>query len=565
VSQKNPSNESYFTPFKASTEGLELPKKFTFPFFYDPHPLSVLAANELQDYIHNEMNWNHKDGVSSAPGGVGAGKMFGVLVVQNKKGELGYLSAFSGKIADSNTHKGFVPPVFDMLDPEGFFMHDMGELMEINKRTAELEANPELAMRKTYAEECLKQSKLEIEEHRQNMRIAKAERKIKRMEGDIEMTGDAFRALEKELSKESLMYKHQLKVLTAEWKSKVDEAQSNLAELAEEVDFLKKDRKKKSNILQQKLFDQYDFLNQKGETLNVCDIFENTALKVPPSGAGECAAPKLLQFAYQNDLKPIAMAEFWWGKAPKSEIRKHGFFYPSCRGKCEPILNHMLIGLEVEDNPLLKIPDHIAEPTIVFEDEHIIVLNKPEGMLSVRGKTQLPSIQEYAEGKYPDAEGPLIIHRLDMATSGLLILSKTKEANKRVQAQFIERTMKKRYVAILEGNIKEDEGVIELPMRQDFNDRPKQLVCFETGKPAKTRFKVIERTNNTTRVSFYPITGRSHQLRVHAAHSDGLNAPIIGDDLYGEKGARLHLHAEYVEFDHPITKERLKIKVKAEF
>tara|TARA_B110000305_G_C19465061_1_gene657253 strand:+ start:3678 stop:5420 length:1743 start_codon:yes stop_codon:yes gene_type:complete len=556
--------DKYFTPFKASINGLEVPTKFTYPFFYDPNPLSVIAAEELQAYIQNEMDWDHDFGLD-ADSDSGAGKMFGVLVVQNKEGELGYLSSFSGKIANSNLHLGFVPPVFDMLDPNGFFVRDMDELSEINRVTAELLSNPEVDIRKKFADECITQSKIEIEAHREAMRVAKADRKMRRMEGDIEMTGDAFKVLEKELSKESLMYKHQLKTLTENWKDKIDEAQSSLSEVMRKINFLKKDRKKKSNNLQQKLFSQYDFLNQKGKLKNVVTIFKNTAIKVPPSAAGECAAPKLLQFAYQNNLKPIAMAEFWWGRAPKSEIRKHGFFYPSCRGKCEPILNHMLVGLDVEDNPLLIIPLGLKTPEIIFEDDDILVINKPEGMLSVRGKTDLPSVQDWADRKYPKSEGPMIIHRLDMATSGILILSKTKKANKEVQAQFIQRTIKKRYVAILEGIIKEDEGIIDLPMRQDFNDRPKQLVCHEDGKPAKTRFKVVERVNNTTKVHLYPITGRSHQLRVHTAHTDGLGCPIVGDDLYGTKGVRLHLHAEYIEFDHPISKKPLKLKVKAEF
>ncbi|NRA12546.1 MAG: RNA pseudouridine synthase, partial [Crocinitomicaceae bacterium] len=239
------------------------------------------------------MNWDHDFGLDPNSE-KGAGKMFGVLVVQNEEGELGYLSAFSGKIANSNLHLGFVPPVFDMLDPNGFFVRDMNELSEINKVTAELLSNPEVEIRKTLAEQYVSESKIEIEAHREKMRIAKSERKIRRMEGDIEMTNDAFRILEKELSKESMMYKHQLKVLTEEWTVKINEAQSSLSELMKRINFLKKDRKKKSNILQQKLFDQYDFLNQNGKLKNVRPIFKDTALKVPPSAAGECAAPKLL-------------------------------------------------------------------------------------------------------------------------------------------------------------------------------------------------------------------------------------------------------------------------------
>ncbi|MDC3252862.1 RluA family pseudouridine synthase [Crocinitomicaceae bacterium] len=561
---KTKHNRGYFTSFKTPISEYELPEKFTFPFFYEPHILSKIAAKELQEHIVS-MDWKHDFGLGDQSKEKALGKMFGVLVVQTHNGDLGYISAFSGKIADSNHHDGFVPPIFDMLAPDGFFKKGMDELMQINDLTSKLLENPELAKTRETFENTIKESKKEIEAHRQKMRDEKAKRKSRRSIGEIEMTGDAFRKLEKKLSKESLMYKHQLKVLTGEWEEKIEKTRFEYHALSDEVVILKKKRKQMSNVLQQKLFDQYNFLNQNGELKNVCAIFEDTALKTPPSAAGECAAPKLLQYAYQRKLKPISMAEFWWGKAPKSEIRKHMAFYPSCRGKCEPILNHMLKGVSIEDNPLLKTPIQLKEPEILFEDEHLLILNKPEGMLSVKGNTQLPSVQQFAEKCYPDAEGPMIIHRLDMATSGILILSKTKKANKKIQEQFIKRTIKKRYVAILEGNVMKDNGTIELPIRQDFNDRPKQLVCYEYGKSAKTQYKVLKREKNRTHIYFYPITGRSHQLRVHAAHFDGLNAPILGDDLYGNRDARLHLHAEYIEFNHPKTGKRIKIKVKADF
>lgn len=554
----------HFTSFKRSIIEYELPDKFTFPFFYEPHMLSEIASKELQDHIVS-MKWKHDFGLNDISNENALGKMFGVLVVQTQQGHLGYLSAFSGKIADSNHHEGFVPPIFDMLEPNGFFKIGMDELMQINKSIDQLSKNPEVQRSKIHFDNTTLQAKNEIEEHRQKMRHQKAARKSRRLIGEIEMTGDAFRRLEKELSQESLMYKHQLKVLTNSWNEKLEKAQTDYNILRDEINALKKKRKQMSKLLQQKLFDQYNFLNINGELKNVCTIFEDTALKTPPSAAGECAAPKLLQYAFKNGLKPISMAEFWWGKAPKSEIRKHLSFYPSCRGKCEPILGHMLNGIQLEDNPLLKMPTEIKEPEILFEDDQLLVINKPEGMLSVKGNTQLPSVQEFAENNYPKAEGPMIIHRLDMATSGILILSKTKEANKRIQSQFIKRTINKRYIAILEGNLTQDSGTIELPLRQDFNDRPKQLVCYENGKKAKTQYKVLSRKKNQTRVYFYPITGRSHQLRVHAAHFDGLNSPILGDDLYGNKGNRLHLHAEYIEFNHPKTDERIKIKAKADF
>lgn len=259
------------------------------------------------------------------------------------------------------------------------------------------------------------------------------------------------------------------------------------------------------------------------------------------------------------------MAEFWWGKSPKSEIRKHGSFYPSCRGKCEPILGHMLEGLDVEPNPILKKPDFIPPLSVAFEDDYLVIINKPSGFLSVPGKSDLPDLYSMVREKYPNATGPMIVHRLDMATSGILLFTKTKEANKFMQQQFIKKTISKRYVALLDGNLELDEGEIDLPLRLDLDDRPRQLVCYEYGKEAKTKYKVVDRLYGKTRIHFFPITGRTHQLRVHAAHPDGLNMPIIGDDLYGKRDERLHLHAEEIVFVHPKTRERITVTVPAGF
>jgi tRNA pseudouridine32 synthase/23S rRNA pseudouridine746 synthase len=272
----------------------------------------------------------------------------------------------------------------------------------------------------------------------------------------------------------------------------------------------------------------------------------------PPAGAGECAAPKLLHFAFKHELKPIAMAEFWWGQSPKGEMRKHQQFYPACTGKCEPILKHMLQGIPMEENPFAINPAEGKELAIVFEDDYLLLVNKPAEFLSVPGKQITDSVQTRIKTLYPNA---MIVHRLDMSTSGLLIFGKTPDIYKKLQAQFIKRNVKKRYVAQLDGVLSEDSGSINLPLRGDLHNRPNQIVCFEQGKPAQTHWEVIERKDNKTLVYFYPITGRTHQLRVHAAHSLGLNTPIVGDDLYGTKADRLHLHAERITFVHPISKE----------
>ena len=259
------------------------------------------------------------------------------------------------------------------------------------------------------------------------------------------------------------------------------------------------------------------------------------------------------------------MAEFWWGDSPKNEIRRHGCYYPACKGKCEPILKHMLQGLSVEENPLLRELQQEKDLEIVYEDDALVVVNKPAGMLSVPGKLDVDSVYQRMKRRYPEATGPMIVHRLDMATSGLLLIAKTKEAHQNLQAQFKNRIVQKRYVALLSEVLAEEEGKILLPLRPDPEDRPRQVVDRIHGKTAITHYQVIGREKEGTRVFFYPQTGRTHQLRVHAAHPSGLNAPIIGDELYGKKAERLYLHAEYIAFHHPISGQWIEVEKKADF
>ena len=323
-------------------------------------------------------------------------------------------------------------------------------------------------------------------------------------------------------------------------------------------------RKKTSAILQNTLFEKYRFLNQQKETKGLLAIFNNPSSR-PPAGAGDCSAPKLLQYAFKHHLTPIALAEFWWGISPNSEIRKHKNFYPSCQSRCKPILNHMLEGIDMDENLLLKNLTKKEELSVIFEDDDLIVVNKPPEFLSVPGKEIKDSVYTRIKQKYPEATGPLIVHRLDMSTSGIIVLTKTKEANKILQGQFIKRTVKKRYVALLSGKLSKKQGVIKLPLRLDLDDRPRQLVDFTNGKKAETNWVFINQNNNQTRVHFYPITGRTHQLRVHAAHKEGLNTPIKGDDLYGNKQDRLYLHAEFIEFTHPTSRNKISFTVPADF
>jgi len=558
-------NKSCFNKFRNSIEDISLPDKFTFPFYYDAHPLSIIASQELQDYLLNQNDFEHNFGLDETIQGQVIGKMFGVLVVQNKQNELGFLVAFSGKLAGSNTHKFFVPALFDMLQENGFYLKGEEINYSVNAKVDLLLANPNFKKSKIELDTDINYSKDFIAKEKIRLKENKRQRKMVRENEIAKLSNQAYDSLLEKLKNESLEDHFYLTNLIKYWKFRVFNSKLKHERFVDELSRLKKERKERSIELQNQLFDSYNFLNAEGEERSLRSIFFDTAQKFPPSGAGECAAPKLLQYAFANNLKPISLAEFWWGASPKSEIRKNGQFYPSCKAKCEPILGHMLKGLEMDENPLLKNPAEGKNLSIVFEDESIILVNKPPEFLSVPGKTISDSVLTRLIKLYPNATGPILVHRIDMSTSGILLATKTKEAHQFLQNQFIKRTIKKRYVALLDGNVLEDEGIIDLPVRLDIDNRPNQLICFEHGKPAQTKWQVIERSNGKTKVHFFPITGRTHQLRVHAAHHLGLNSPICGDDLYGSKSNRLYLHAEFISFVHPITRKNTEFTVKADF
>jgi len=553
--------ETCFTPFQSPISEYTLPERFTFPFYYEPHPLSVLAAKELQAYIETQTAWKHNFWDAEKASLI-IGKMFGVLVVQNKEQQLGYLAAFSGKLANSNHHERFVPPIFDMLTEGSFLNQGMAVLNTLNQQVKELEETPDYLKKRAELEKEKEISITEIKEKKAIIKAAKKARKIRRQEEKERLSSEDFQQLQEELRKESIKGNYELKDLARYWKRRLITYQEKVDFYTTQLEALKTERKNKSASLQKQLFEEYQFLNQAGELKSLLDIFQD---KVPIGGAGECAAPKLLNYAFQHQMKPIVMAEFWWGQSPRSAIRKHKQFYPACIGKCKPILTHMLDGILMDENPLLKNPAEGKELAIVYEDAYLLVVNKPAEFLSVPGRVIQDSVAQRMKNKYPNATGPLVVHRLDMSTSGLLLIAKSLETHKYLQYQFIKRTVKKRYVALLEGVVEEAEGIIDLPLHPDWNNRPRQLVCYEQGKSAKTKWKVISRTQENTRIHFYPITGRTHQLRVHAAHTLGLNRPIVGDDLYGTKGERLLLHAEWIEFTHPISKERMSVEVAADF
>ena len=552
-----------FIPFTAPIDGYTLPERFTFPFYYEPHPLSLLAVKELQLYIENQNEWQHNFGFEAGKSGIG--KMFGVLVVQNQDNEIGYIAAFSGKLAGGNHHRRFVPPVFDILEEDGFYKIGEEENNKINRQIEALENAPIFVALKMQLQTANEQVTGDTAQLKEAIKVAKAARDIRRKQGKETLSATDFAVLETALNKESSHYFYQLKDLGRSWNRQITNIQEQLEAYETQIKTLKEARRNKSNALQKQLFEHYTFLNVKGEQKSLYAIFSTSEETIPPAGAGECAAPKLLQYAFLNQLKPIGLAEFWWGKSPNSEIRKHGHFYPACKGKCEPILAHMLDGIEMDENQMYINPAKGKELETVYEDDFLLVVNKPAEFFSVPGLYIKDSVLSRMRLKYPDATGPLLVHRLDSATSGLLLVAKTKEVHQHIQSQFILRQIKKRYTALLEGIVEADEGLIDLPLRVDLEDRPRQLVCYEHGKSAQTAWKVAHRTNNRTKIHFFPITGRTHQLRVHAAHPEGLNMAIVGDDLYGKKADRLYLHAEYLEFTHPISQEVMKIEVTASF
>ncbi|TGN26310.1 RluA family pseudouridine synthase [Empedobacter tilapiae] len=556
---------NYFQYFKQSISTYKLPKKFDYPFYYEPNPIAKLACAEVQEYLNNQTDFVHDFGLQKKHTSTPIGKMFGVLVVQNKIGEIGYLTAVSGKLANTNQHKIFVPPVFDMLNKNGFFLEQEQRLNEINRILKSLESNQTYLLLKEDFIEFELNSKLRIEEKKQLLKLNKKDRKSQRENISLTLSNNELQFFEEDLIKQSLRDKYEFRKLNEEIEIEKKQFLDKIDLFEIEINSLKEERKTKSNSLQNQLFDQYQFLNKFNQKKGLLDIFSNTSFQQPPAAAGECAAPKLLQYAFQNELEPICMAEFWWGDSPKSEIRKHGHYYPACTGKCEPILGHMLQGIELNENLLLTQNSQVEELDILYQDDDLIVINKPEEFLSVPGIEIKDSVYLRIKQLFPLATGPIIVHRLDMSTSGILVLALNKESHKILQQQFIKRKVEKRYIALLDGNITDNEGFINLPLRVDLDDRPRQMVCYEYGKIAQTKYEVIKRKDNKTLIYFYPITGRTHQLRVHASHVLGLNASIIGDDLYGSKANRLHLHAESLEFTHPKTKEIMKFEVDPNF
>ncbi|OLF74635.1 RNA pseudouridine synthase [Pseudoalteromonas haloplanktis] len=550
---------SCFTTFNENIDNLALPEQFTFPFYYKPHPLAVAAAKQLQQQLKK------LDKAILDTDDIDAGKMFGVLIVQDESQQLGFISAYSGQIAGIDEQLHFAPNVALKHIDDAEFSQQSQVINDINAQITALQNSDNYQQIEQQLVTARQHCEQQLIAKQQAMQVTRKQRKQQRQAAGEQLNNDEFEKLKNQLAGQSIVEKKQLQALKQQWQTRIAALEQAQLTIDDEINGLKKRRKVLSKNLQKKLFAQYQFLNANGEVTDLNAIFAKLPEHTPPSGAGDCAAPKLLQYAYKHNLKPLAMAEFWWGAPPKSAIRHHLHYYPSCYSKCQPILGHMLEGLNVEDNPLLVNPAQGKDLTIVYQDDDLLVVNKPAEFLSVPGINIDDSVYMRIKTQFPHASGPLIVHRLDMSTSGLLMIALNKRVHKALQKQFIERSVEKRYVALVAGNIAAESGSIELPLVLDFDDKPRQMVCYKMGKPSLTTWQVLERKNNTTRLQLYPKTGRTHQLRVHCAHHLGLNTPIVGDTHYGEKSDRLHLHAEYLAFTHPISHERLEFEVAADF
>ena len=546
-------SSSLFHLYSRDVSDISLPDKFTFPFFYQPHPLAIAASVQLQQWLSGEGRTLHDFDND--------GKMFGVLVVRDAQGELGFLTAYSGqtlKPEHSELIDGFCPMISLGGDEQS-----AAEQLTINDMNSDIAckaANPLIEQLATQLKETEQSFSEQINVWQAQMAVNRKARKAQRVSADDELV--------KTLAQQSVDDKNILRDLKLKAQKTLAELQLQYSMLVDELNQLKESRKQRSNDLQQYLFAKYQLLNANGQSRDMNELFTTTAQRVPPSGSGDCAAPKLLQMAYQMQLAPIALSEFWWGKAPDSQVRQHKQVYPACIGKCQPILNYMLQGLEVDDDPLQQLGNDSADLDIVHEEESFLVINKPSGLLSVPGRHVQDSVKTRIRAMYPDARGGLIVHRLDMATSGLMLIALNERAQKNFQHQFIKRTVHKQYVAIVDGVLDSElgrDGEIELPLCNDFDDRPRQRVCVVEGKPAHTKWKIAIEQNNRTWLNLWPVTGRTHQLRVHCAHHQGLNTAIVGDDLYGNSDERLMLHAQRIEFNHPLTKQPMMFEVLAPF
>lgn len=518
------------------------PEFFTDPFRYIPHPSVTEAARLVMKRIEQDSTYVRE---------FEQGKMIGVLVSRTSEGKLCYTAAFSGNVGGRSTIEGFVPPIFDLVDPDGEFKKREAEISAINEQISILTDSVEFALLKKELNEAVSVRDSEIEEMRTRMAVSKKKRE------ELRLTCKDTTVIES-LIRESQFEKAELKRLKASWEERISVIRSRLDAFTRDMETLKQMRASMSENLQDWIFRQYLVHNAEGECISIADLFARQGL-TPPGGTGECAAPKLLEHAYLNGLKPLAMGEFWYGQSPRTAVRTHGHFYPSCTSKCGPLLGHMMKGLSFQENDVQT----DIMPVIIYEDDVIIATEKPGGMPSVPGLNGRQSLTEWLE----NIKGNVFpVHRLDMDTSGIMLFAKTETAAVNLRRQFEEHSIRKTYMARLcaSDHTTEDHGVIHLPLSPDYDERPRQKIDHQHGKEAQTGYEVAgHNPDGTTDILLFPHTGRTHQLRVHCAHTLGLGRPILGDRLYGScsvhcsMDTRLHLHAFSITFSHPLTEKEM--------
>ena len=565
-----PEDFSYGSPFDG----------FTDPFRYAPHPAVQEAARIMTDMIDSDRS------LSEA---FSEGKMLGVLVCRSSgiSRDLCFIAAFSGNVGGKSHIEGFVPPIFDLCDPSGHFKQREAEITDINHRIHTLSNSDRLASLQSELSETTGARDRALAE----FRMAMAEHRIRR-EDMRSRTSDPHELAR--LIKESQHEKAEFRRLKASWEKNISSVQDQIRTMQDEISQLKDERARMSDELQDWIFRQYVVHNALGESSSIADIFAGHGL-VPPGGTGECAAPKLLEYAYRNGLEPLAMGEFWYGRSPQTAVRTQGHFYPSCTSKCGPLLGYMMKGLSIGPSGFIGDGHIIPAPVIIYEDDSIVVAEKPSGMPSVPGLDGRISLEEHLSlNDDPERNSVsslvLAVHRLDMDTSGVMVFAKTEKAAAALRQQFAEHTVRKTYMtrvtlatvpaamvataadadaARIEPTagdidlplprIEPTAGCIDLPLAADYDERPRQRVDFQQGKPAHTEYEAVRvNPDGTADLLLHPVTGRTHQLRVHCAHSLGLGSPILGDLLYGGSPApRLHLHALSITFRHPVTDTEL--------
>lgn len=521
----------------------ELPQQLNCPYYYQPHPLALRAAEEVQAEIASREEWSEE---------VRRGKMFGVLVVRACDGSLGYLKAFSAQLQGVFEHDGWVPPIYNFLSPDGFFKTEERKISEINARVKCLQTDEaSKALRQQLAEQ-EEVSRRKIDDMRTVMVEKKRIRDAKREE---------LGATTPEMIRESQFLKAEMKRLVKAEGERLLSLRQAVDEHRRLLETLRAERKHRSEALQQELFRHFVVVNGRGEKATLLELFRDTPQRVPPSGSGECCAPKLLNYALCHGMHPLAMAEFWWGESPQGLVRHHLSFYPACSGKCKPILDFMLQGVDVEPNPLL-LSCTSGDVKVVYEDEWMMIVDKPSGMLSAKGRGEAPCVIDVLLGDRVDLSELYNVNRLDMQTSGLLVLAKTLRAQSSLRRMFELRQVNKTYEAVLDGEYHGcPSGVISLPLAPDYIHRPCQRVDKEKGKEAITHYYISHVREGLTFVRLHPVTGRTHQLRVHCAHREGLAIPIVGDTLYGTPSEKMLLRCVEMSFQHPFTTDTLNLKV----